>query len=330
VRTMALPGDLPTVAIPLLPPVRSKRDRARWLAERHRYICASDVAAILGVPGAYKSAFALWWQKTQGWASDEQAEEQEWGHRLEDAVARKFAENHPELKVRKPPASLWASDKHDWMACTPDRLATHAGYLSDLRPVELKTDQNQRRWGEEPPDLYRVQLLWQCAVLQGLPYLDGDTWCGGPYRGHLAALVGKRYHEYDLEFAPGEIADTIDAVRPFHESLLAGVPPEVDGHASTTEALELLYADYDPDEVAVVDAALAVRYVERRTRAAVAKAELREVENELRAAMGRAGTAIAPSGRTIARRSVFKRMGYSVAPAEVDRLNYVPTREGGA
>jgi predicted phage-related endonuclease len=315
---MALPGNLPTAAIPLLPPLRSRRSRERWLDARRQYVCASDIAAILDVPGAYRSAFAVWWGKKAGWSTDQLSEEAEWGLRLEPAMARRFAEAHPELRVIRPPASLWRHPDHTFAACTPDRFAltsrpANAAPAWDLRPVELKSDQNGRRWGEQPPEVYRVQLAWQALVL-------------GVRAGYLAVLVGRRYREYFLEFGQAELEAMLDPAREFHESLRRGDPPDVDGHPSTTEALETVYADFDPDYRTVVDADLADRYERAYTEAAAAKALLRATENELRAAMGMAGQAMTPTGRLIARRLRYKRAGYSVAPGEVDQLRHEAAR----
>ena len=87
-----------TVRFALL--VRPKRLNKQWVEARKNGIGGSDVASIMGI-NKYSSPLSVWLIKTGREPSPDLSGNQaaEWGNRLEDVVADKFAEEHPELKV---------------------------------------------------------------------------------------------------------------------------------------------------------------------------------------------------------------------------------------
>lgn len=297
-----------TRAVGILRTNRTPAARRRWLIERQRSLGASDIACALDIPGAYTSSFALWWAKQPGAPFDvneELTEEQEWGLRLEDAIAAKFAEGHPELYVFRPPFAMYRHPDHEWMTTTPDRLAVRCDGTGGIIPVELKTDQNADRWGDEMPPHIEHQLPWQCGVF-------------GVRFGYVAALVHKRYHEYRREYTSTYLADLIDRGRQWWESL-GGEPPEIGGHHSTTVALMRRHPEVEARSV-IVRGDLIAEYtvalaMEREGKEAAARAK-----NRMRAAMGSAGLAVDVLGRKVATRSRHDRAGYTVAPTVVDEI----------
>lgn len=297
-----------TLAVGELRSNRTAAGRARWLALRQQSLGASDVACALDIPGAYTSSFALWWAKQADApteVNDELTEEQEWGLRLEDAIAAKFAELHPELEVFRPPRVIYRHPKYPWATCTPDRLAVRVDGTGGLIPIELKTDQNADRWGDTMPAHIEHQLPWQCGVF-------------GVRSGYVAALVHKRYHEYQREYTDAHIDDLFDRGRAFWESL-GGEPPEIDGHASTTAVLMRRHSDIEARDV-VVPVELADEYAAALADEKTAEARTAAAKNRLRAAMGTARTAIDVSGRRVAVRGRYERAGYTVGPTVVDEI----------
>jgi putative phage-type endonuclease len=309
VRTATvLLGTAVITAVPVVRFNRTPKDRARWLKARQQSLGASDVAAAIGVPGAYTSPFALWWAKQpDAPAGDpDMTEEQEWGLRLEAAIAGKFAEQHPELYVIKPPACMYRHPDEPWITASPDRL-TIDHTTGALAPLELKTDQNPARWDAESfPDMYRVQLAWQCIVL-------------GVFVGYLAALVGKRYREYRVEFTAEYLNDLLAAAETFWKSL-DGEPPDIDAHDSTRAVLLRLNADVDADQVAFVGDDLADEYEQACDELAAVTARRETAVNRMLAAMGTAGRAITSTGREVASRRRYTRRAYTVAASQVDAL----------
>ena len=76
--------------------------REEWLEARRRGIGGSDVSAIMGL-NPYRSALSIYMDKVGAVPVDasEMSEQAYWGTVLEEPIARRFAELHPELTVRR-------------------------------------------------------------------------------------------------------------------------------------------------------------------------------------------------------------------------------------
>lgn len=339
-KAVARFGQSPrTAAVPLLP---ANPPEDVWLAARRRdgdtwRIGASELAAVLGV-SPFASPFSLWWAKQDDWQT-EQNDAMKIGHKLEDTIGDLFREERPDLMVARSNAGLWGHPLHDWLVCTPDFLAVagdvdscthgadclvHAGVNAlhnfddrggvHVEPVEAKSDEGGAGWGKpgtgEVPAHHRVQVLVQCAVF------------GAP-RGHLVRLAGKRFARYVVAFddsARADLAEWIKAGRAFVADLAAGVSPDIDAHDATEATLQRLHPAIDEDTTEMLPVDLAEAYERRHAALDVAKAAVAEVNNRVRARMGRAQYAVGPDGRRIAQRLVYPRRGYEVAPTTVDSL----------
>ncbi|MBM0256368.1 YqaJ viral recombinase family protein [Micromonospora sp. 4G55] len=329
-RAVARFGRAPrTPAVPLLPP---DADQQTWLDARRKgpegyRIGASEIAAVLG-ESPWQSPFSLWWGKHAGWQTS-QDRAQRWGHKLEAVIAEVFAEDRPDLLVCRAGAALWAHPEHPWMTCSPDFLAVRLGVCTDERggtcehpphlpcgrphvePVECKSDKGGKGWGKpgtnQVPAHHRMQLLWQCAIFNAP-------------RGHLVRNDVPYVVEYD-DAARAEVAQWIERAREFVTSLEIGAAPNPDGHKATERALIDLNPAVDVGETAVVGDDIAEAYETWHDQLAFVKDQFEQARNQLRAAMGRAESAMTGDGRVFAKRSVFKRRGYEVAPCVVDRLD---------
>jgi len=155
--------------------------RTEWLVERRKGIGGSDIAAILGLSD-YRTPLQVWLDKVHG---DDEVDrpEWEWGRRLEDVVARKWADEHPDITVYAAPQLIWDGVEPIAFA-SPDRLLSGGGVL------ELKTADSRvaHRWDDEQvPDEYLMQLQWYLGVT-------------GAQRGWIACLIGgRRYVERHVE-----------------------------------------------------------------------------------------------------------------------------------
>jgi putative phage-type endonuclease len=298
---------------PTVRAVRLKCDTEQdWLAARLGGVGASEIGVIMGV-SSWSSPYALWWRKRLDWRFP-RTEAQRWGHLVEDPIAELFAEQHDELFVAKPagaPYSLWAHPVHQWMLCTPDRLAVDdAGRVV---PVELKSDEGGPGWGEpgsdEVPEHHRLQSMWQSHI----------------FGSHGGWVVRKRSSgkgrvvPYWIPCDPNVVADMIDAAGAFLDSIERGQEPEPDGSRSTTETLKEINPAIDAGEVADVPEKLRSEWLAARRERNAAKAKESLMSNQLRAAMGRAEFA-AVDGFVFARRSIGKRRGYTVDAGMVDEL----------
>lgn len=301
-------SELKTSAVPVFGRIRSLGDRRRWLTARKAGIGSSDIAAVLG-ESTYGSAFSVYFTKLPEWEDEwRTAEQMEHGVLSEPQLAKKIAaELRDEWKIITPPASMWRHPEHEFALCSPDRLAVHK-VTGEVRPVELKTDQNPGRWADLPPEPYRIQLGWQCLVF-------------GAARGFMCAEISHRYRIYDVAYDPLEFGGWVHAASEFWQQVTDGIPPDIDGHDATTKALKELYPDFDPDADPVVVAdALAAEYDDADAAEKAAKKRLTEARNRLLAQMGNGTKAVDSEGRTVAYRIRFDKKEHVVAASTQDQL----------
>lgn len=138
-------------------------DTDEWLAERRRYVMASDAPAVMGL-SSWQTPLDVWHAKNGqeqpfpemlGWL----------GHRMEPVIADWLRRFHPELgQIRR--GFMAVSEEWPWLGATLDRVQQRTG-----NPIELKTANRHviRKWLGEGGDVvvptdYRVQVQTQLAV----------------------------------------------------------------------------------------------------------------------------------------------------------------------
>jgi predicted phage-related endonuclease len=94
--------------------------QAPWLAARLGGIGGSEVGALVGV-SEYETPFSVWNTKKHGGKDLSALAAVEWGHRLEEVVAAKTADNLG--LVSRFAGGLWADRERDFLRVTPDRFA---------------------------------------------------------------------------------------------------------------------------------------------------------------------------------------------------------------
>jgi putative phage-type endonuclease len=215
--------------VPVLAPGATTAD---WLAARRNGIGGSDVAAILGV-SKWVGPTKVYYDKL-GVLPDEDNAAMEWGRRLESAVRQKFADEHPEFHVTEGPG-LVAHPERPWQLATIDGLAAETPDGEPVAIVEVKTGRaGADDWGDELTD--EVPLPYLCQVTW---YLD----VYGLSAGFLAVLLdGRDYREYVIEYDAVLAAKLRAFCHAFRvNNVLAGVPPEPDGLASTKAVLDSVH-----------------------------------------------------------------------------------------
>lgn len=250
--------------------------RHEWLELRRQGIGGSDVPAILGLD-RFRSPFEVYLDKTGELTQpdDEESAALEWGRRLEDVIAQKFEDSHPELFVAKA-KYLYRHPEVEFMFSNPDRLlATKPSTKADAI-LEVKSSNLNEDWKDGPPDRVKVQ---------GAHYMLVHDY---PRVVIAALLHGRYYGEYVMERDKELDAILLDAEAEFWKRVQDRVPPPVDGSESTTEALKQLYAHTRPDAVVDLSDAHAV-LVEWRTlkaRRAGLDEEITRHENILKQKLG--------------------------------------------
>lgn len=179
-----------------------------WLRLRKTLLGASEVACVLGL-SRYKSRLAIYIDKLSDSVEDNQSEWQEWGHRLEDAIAAWVSDTQG-LSVRPSPG-LIRSNEFPWLGATPDRLTR------DGSPLELKTSDRFMKddWADGPPPAYVIQVMVQMI-------------CLGKRKGYIAVLHGGNHPEFfTIEWDDAVVDQIIRLTRKFWtENVLAKIAPD--------------------------------------------------------------------------------------------------------
>jgi putative phage-type endonuclease len=208
-----------------------------WLAARMQGLGGSEIAAVLGL-SPYESRFSLYFRKLGEAGGIDITPEIEWGTRLEDAVAAKFFDAHPELTLDPASAGTYCHAERTWQITNPDRLYRHDGALGLL---EIKTAPYGDGWGDHGTDVVPPHVRCQCVWY-------GDIF--GLSTAHVACLIGGcDYREYVLQWDETEAVLLRDAGRQFLDEVDAGIRPDIDSHTATYQTLRDLHPDIDPVNV---------------------------------------------------------------------------------
>jgi putative phage-type endonuclease len=277
-----------------------------WHAARANGIGGSEIAAVMGL-SPYESRFSLWHRKQRLIGPVEESEEMYWGKEHEPAICRRFARNHPELKLTGSPtvAALdrpWQIANPDRLVCTPEQAVPHA-------VLEVKTARDAEGWGEqgtaEIPVHYRAQCLWYMDVI-------------GVRRCHVAVLIaGSEYREYVVDYDPADALKMREAAAEFMRTLTADERPSIDGHSATYQAIREIPEGLDPVDVEI-PTLLRDRFHAAQDAFWTAEDELTACKGELLDAIGTGQRAVCERAR-IATRTVRDGSTYSLMPARTRR-----------
>lgn len=243
-----------------------ERFRAEWLEWRRHGVGASDVAAIIGV-SPYASAFSVWAEKAGLTSGPEESEVMEAGRWLELAIGPWFA-HRTGLHVAEAQRQC-VHPEHEWMRCTADGFVFDYS-LSDgwdiadaLGLLEIKTSAGWAKW-EAVPLHYQTQGQWAMAVTGA-----AQVW--------FAVLHARRLGIYELPRNQADIDYLTEAASVFwHDHVLTGVPPDVDGSDATLATLKEMYPRHREGALAPLDdvqAAVTGLRAAREDKAAAEKAE---------------------------------------------------------
>lgn len=263
--------------------------REDWLRARKGGIGASEVAGLLGV-SKWTTPYAIWAEKATPDIDLDRpmSDRQRWGLALEDKIAEAF-EDETGFETSLPVnwgddltathLILWHAGAVDGRAvplfATPDRYVEVPG-CDHAALAELKTAGAERAsdWADGPPVEYLVQVQAQLACCPRAPWA------------YIAVLIGGNdFRWYKVERDPETIAEIERIATAFWwEHVASGVPPAVDGHPATTDAIKRRYATEDaPDSEIELDPASAdagQRLLELQDAIKALKAEQAALETE--------------------------------------------------
>lgn len=258
---------------------------------RRTYIGGSDAAAVVGV-GRWGSPYSVWLEKIgEAPEKDPPSERMLLGSLLEDVVGREWARRE---RVGNLQEGLFRvlSKQRGYIGGHPDFTGEHP--TDGEIVVEVKVSDRVSDWEDadgEPivPVTYFLQVQHYLAI-EGLQvaYI-------------VVLLRGSEIRSFRVPRDEEVIAGLIEAYDDFWTNhVLTGVPPEVDGHEATAEAIKARYPVSDDVEMvggmreqSLVDALLQVRaeFDEIETRKA-------ELENAIKVRMEKASRLLVP-GATV-------------------------------
>lgn len=245
-----------------------------WHELRSKGVGGSEVATIMGL-NKYQSPYELWLEKTGRATRTDLSGNQavEWGHRLEPLVAEKFADAHPEFKIKNRNATFIDRERL-WRHANIDRQVTEPDGTKSVLEIKTVGHYRAKDWEDGVPIYYQTQVTMYCLVT-------------GWKRAYVAALIGGQdYREYVLEPDESDLEAVAHAVDDFWQNyVLKDVPPALVGSESEGRALLGQFpsagADYLQDGDAEDDAALS-DYEAADERIAELKAEIKRLEDEKR------------------------------------------------
>lgn len=265
--------------------------RERWLEARRDGIGGSEVGALIGV-SEYETAFSVYNTKINGGKDLSHLSAVEWGHRLENVVAEKTAE---EIGLTSRfGGGLWARTDNPILRVTPDRFATKKRAWKAVGVIECKTSGDDDEWQSgsitaggqgdgRAPLSYQAQLQWQLGIL-------------GLKKGWLGCYVSNRERSFftvEVDFNFGWFDEMVNAAVTFWQgNVLKEEPPMHDlRHPKTEELLKqinpvVVHPSIDlPD-----DADVWLKDLHQKKLAAEkAEADLNEAKNFFRMWTGDAG-----------------------------------------
>ncbi len=251
--------------------------REGWLELRRTGLGGSDVAAAMGL-SPFTSRYALWLDKIGEPTGVVETEPMEWGHRLEEPIARAFADKTG-FETWFQPVML-RSRTHHFALANPDRFTVDG---DGVAIVEIKNVGNHRasEWQDGPPLHYRMQGQWYLAV-------------SGLRRVYYAVLVGgQNLVIYQVERDDDLIAEMLRHAEAFWTLVTLRRPPDLDGEDSTARALKAQYAEVVRETVdgGAELAALLARRDGVKALCDTVGSQLQEVDNRIVALLGDAEVA---------------------------------------
>ena len=250
--------------------------REEFLARRRQGLGGSDMAAIMGL-SPWRSPMDVFRDKIGDAPENEANDAMYWGNQLEELVAQEFAKRTG-YKIQRRTAQ-YQHPTIPYLIGNLDRLILNRPDGPEILEVKTTSAYGKRDWeGGQAPLHYRIQLMH---------YLD----ITGYGRGYLAVLIGGN----DFRMVPVErdeslIAQMHAAAEAFWLCVETGTPPVVDGSQATADALKALYPIANGTSVELPEDALVWIHQRNAAKAAqaVAKAQLTEAENHLKALIGEA------------------------------------------
>jgi len=209
-----------------------------WLEWRRKGLGGSDVAAALG-KSRWQNPVEVYLLKTnQAEYKDLSNNEYvEWGKRLEDMVAVKFAESHPEFRVQRM-NFITQHDDHEFMIANIDReiFDTKHGKRGILECKCANAYTGVKEWKDGEAQLEYLYQGFHYMAVTGYDFL------------YYAVLIGgNKYIEYRIDRDDEIIKQLIEDESAFWQMVVNKEPPLVDGSPASTNYIKSRYPESTED-----------------------------------------------------------------------------------
>jgi putative phage-type endonuclease len=285
------------------------KSRKEWLRERKQYLTASDVAAVINAPGAFRNILDVYIDKTTDEISEYDSPILKYGRYMEPFTAELYAEQTGR-EVRDPGATEIAVHPDiPWLGATLDREVLVCGRWW---PLEIKQVNDPRyifradEWVEDLPEQYYIQCQAQAACKQ-------TDMCSitGQFPGCVMANADM---EYDAEFFEMAYPDLDEF---WNHNVKKRIPPEVPDHPKALQSTKRLYRGDSRFTVALdkESTRLADEMAKLRSESRRCDGDAKRIEAILRGMIGNANFGALNDGTFLTRKLVHRK-GYYVEPTE--------------
>lgn len=205
-------------------------DHKEWLTIRTKGMGGSDIANIMGVPGAFGSPLSTYMSKIGEPESIEESEPMRWGSILEETIRNEYA-HRTGYDVRVVDATLINPDH-------PHRRANTDGFVNvdgEWGILEIKNvGFSSGDWANnQVPPKYYAQVQWYMFIT-GLKFAKV-----------VALANGQQLLERHIDINPDFVDAMVEATDNFWQLVLTKNPPPSSGNPRCAEVLKTLYPPTD-------------------------------------------------------------------------------------
>jgi putative phage-type endonuclease len=256
-------------------------DDPRWHEARKLGFGGSEIATLAG-QNPWETPYVCLARKLGHLPEKEDTMPMRVGRKLEPVVAKWWAEENPDYKVRKVNAIL-QHPKVPYALATLDRLAVKPRVEEAVLECKTGNERYLKEWEEGVPTHYQLQTLWYLFVTN----LD---------QAFVAALIGQHYIQHLVERDPEIEQYLVEIAAQYWELLQRGELPDPDETTACSEAIAARYNK--PEPVSVILPAEAEELCSRlrwyKDTKTTADESIRFLENKLKALIGNAEVAYLP------------------------------------
>ncbi|SFK76016.1 putative phage-type endonuclease [Paenibacillus sp. 1_12] len=247
----------------------------QWLVYRRNGIGGSDLAAICGI-SKWRTAMHVFLEKLGEALEEQMGEAAEWGTRLEPLIADKFACEHPEWAITEKKI-IYCHPEHRWALGNLDRMIICPKRGRGILEIKTASEYLRKEWDDgNIPDYYYVQLQWYMFV-------TGLEW------GYFATLIGgNKYREFEV-MRDHELIDQLFRLSSdfWHQYVLKGECPPVDGSEACTKLLNRLYPEARSSTTLPLEMTeLVENYFSKKHQLKFLEESLTEIENHFKSQLG--------------------------------------------